>query len=82
MRFRRKRAVQRDYYLHAIDCFGTDRCMFEGNFPVEKVSISYPVLYNAFKLMSSDFSDNDKDALFSATARRVYRLPPVDQKRR
>ena len=68
-------AAQREYYLHAIDCFGTGRCMLESNFPVEKVSVSYPVLYNAFKLITADFSESDKDALFSATARRVYRLP-------
>ena len=68
-------AAQREYYLHAIDCFGTERCMFESNFPVEKVSVSYPVLYNAFKLMTADFSEADKNALFSATARRVYSLP-------
>ena len=69
-------AAQREYYLHAIDCFGTDRCMLESNFPVEKVSVSYRVLYNAFKLITADFSEADKDALFSGTARRVYRLPP------
>ena len=68
-------AAQREYYLHAIDCFGTARCMFESNFPVEKVSVSYPVLYNAFKLMTADFSEADKDALFSGTARRIYGLP-------
>ena len=68
-------AAQREYYLHAIDCFGTGRCMLESNFPVEKVSVSYRVLYNAFKLITADFSETDKDALFSGTARRVYRLP-------
>ena len=72
-------AAQREYYLHAIDCFGTGRCMLESNFPVEKVSVSYPVLYNAFKLITADFSEADKDALFSATARRVYRLPEASR---
>jgi len=72
-------AVQREYYLHAIDCFGTGRCMLESNFPVEKVSVSYRVLYNAFKLITADFSEADKDALFSGTARRVYRLPPASR---
>ena len=71
-------AAQRDYYLHTIDRFGPDRCMFESNFPVEKASVSYRVLYDAFKLMTADFSEADKDALFSGTARRVYRLPPVE----
>ena len=74
-------AAQREYYLHAIDCFGTGRCMLESNFPVEKVSVSYPVLYNAFKLITADFSEADKDALFSGTARRVYRLPEASRSR-
>lgn len=65
---------QREYYLHMIDCFGPERCMFESNFPVDKMSASYPVIFNAFKKMVKDFSDSDQDALFSGTATRVYRL--------
>ena len=68
--------AQRGYYLNAIDCFGTDRCMFESNFPVDRISISYCSLFNAFKLMTADFSETDKQALFCGTARRIYRLPP------
>jgi predicted TIM-barrel fold metal-dependent hydrolase len=67
-------AAQKRYYLHTIECFGVDRCMFESNFPVDKVSISYPVLWNAFKKMVADFSENEKHALFYGTAARVYRL--------
>ena len=74
-------AAQRSYYLHAIDCFGPERCMFESNFPVDRVSVTYPELYNAFKLMVGDFSEADKDALFSGTARRVYRLPSPSSER-
>ena len=73
-------AAQRPHYLHAIDCFGPERCMFESNFPVDRVSVSYRDLYNAFKLMVADFSQADKDALFSGTARRVYRLPAPSSK--
>ena len=69
--------AQRSYYLNAIDCFGTDRCMFESNFPVDRISISYRSLFNAFKLMTADFSESDKQALFSGTARRIYQLPPA-----
>ena len=43
------------------------------------MSVSYRVLYNAFKLITADFSESDKDALFSGTARRVYRLPPASR---
>jgi L-fuconolactonase len=65
----------RDWYLHAIDCFGPDRCMFESNFPVDKASCSYHVLWNAFKRLAADLSARDKAALFHDTAARVYRLP-------
>ena len=64
----------RDYYLHMIDCFGPRRCMFESNFPVDKQSCSYQVLWNAFKKIASGFSPGDKAALFHETATRVYRV--------
>ncbi len=64
----------RHYYLHTIERFGPTRCMFESNFPVDKVSCSYAVLWNAFKRMVADFSDEDKAALFCDTASRVYRI--------
>jgi len=62
------------YYLHAIDKFGPARCMFESNFPVDKVSCSYTVVWNSFKRLTADFSAADKAALFHDTAVRVYRL--------
>ncbi len=66
--------AQRRYYLHTIESFEPGRCMFESNFPVEKVSISYPVLWNAFKKMVADFSGDEKEELFYGTAARVYKL--------
>ena len=65
---------QGEYYLHAIECFGPNRCMFESNFPVEGVSISYHVLWNAFKKIVNDFSENEKEMMFRNTATQVYKL--------
>ncbi|MDP5071210.1 MAG: amidohydrolase family protein [Congregibacter sp.] len=62
------------WYRHALDCFGARRCMFESNFPVDRLSLSYTVYYNAMKKLSADFSIDEKTALFTDTARRVYRL--------
>ena len=62
------------YFLHAIDSFGADRCMFESNFPVDKQSCSYHVLWNAFKKMVADASENEKQTLFYDSACRAYRL--------
>ena len=67
-------ALQGRYYQRAIELFGAERCMFESNFPVDKLSLSYTVLWNAFKKMAADASEPEKDALFRATASRVYRL--------
>ena len=66
--------AQRDYYLHAIDCFGPDRCMFESNFPVDKLSMSYHVYWNAMKKIAAEFSERERDMLFAGTASRVYDL--------
>ncbi|MBW2279869.1 MAG: amidohydrolase family protein, partial [Deltaproteobacteria bacterium] len=62
------------WYLHVIERFGPDRCMFESNFPVDRASCSYTVLWNAFKRMSSGYSESERDDLFRGTARRFYRL--------
>jgi L-fuconolactonase len=66
--------AQRRYYLHTIESFGPERCMFESNFPVDRLSLSYLVLWNGFKKMVADFSPAERDALFRGTATRIYRL--------
>ncbi len=62
------------YFNFCIDKFGVDRCMFESNFPVDKVSFSYSVMWNAFKRITKDFSPDERAALFYNTAVKVYRL--------
>ncbi|MBI5259876.1 MAG: amidohydrolase family protein [Burkholderiales bacterium] len=57
-----------------IEAFGAERCMFESNFPVDKVSTGYAVLWNAFKRLAAGASAGERTALFSGTASRVYRL--------
>jgi predicted TIM-barrel fold metal-dependent hydrolase len=48
--------------------------MFESNFPVDRQSCSYGVLWNAFKRMAQGFSVEEQSALLHDTAARVYRL--------
>jgi L-fuconolactonase len=59
---------------YCIEQFGPTRCMFESNFPVDKVSYSYNVLYNAFKRLSKGYSAAERAAMFHDTAARVYRI--------
>jgi predicted TIM-barrel fold metal-dependent hydrolase len=68
----------RPYYEFTIEQFGPERCMFESNFPVDKASCSYTVLWNSFKLLVADYAAAEKSALFHDTAARVYRLAMPD----
>ncbi len=64
----------RPYYEETIALFGPERCMFESNFPVDKLSAGYDVVWNSFKRLVADYSADEKAALFHDTAARVYRI--------
>ena len=70
-------AAWRPYVETCIEAFGAGRCMFESNFPVDQLSCSYPVLWNAFKRIAAGCGAQEKADLFSGTAARVYRLDRV-----
>ena len=67
-------AAQGDYYRATIDLFSPARCMFESNFPVDRTSLSYRTLWNAFKRIAAPFSETEKDMMFRGTASAFYRL--------
>ena len=62
------------YITECIAAFGARRCMFESNFPVDRGTCSYVVIWNAFKRIAAALSAEQKRALFSATAARVYKI--------
>src|SRR5271167_467247 len=64
----------RPYIETCIAAFGSERAMFESNFPVDKGSCSYHVLWNAFKRIAAGCSPTEKATLFTGTATRFYRL--------
>ena len=59
----------RRYYEFTIEQFGVDRCLFESNFPVDKASCSYTVLWNSFKWLTASYSASEKPALPRPAAR-------------
>jgi L-fuconolactonase len=63
------------YIETCIAAFGPQRAMFESNFPVDKGTCSYPVLWNAFKRLAAGYSADEKTWLFSGAAKKAYRLP-------
>ena len=64
----------RPYIEPCIERFGVARCMFESNFPVDKMGIGYGPLWNALKRLAAGAAAEEKLALFSGTAKRAYRL--------
>ena len=64
----------RPYIETCIEAFGPRRCMFESNFPPDRATCDYGTLWNVFKRIAAPYSENEKSALFSGTAARVFRL--------
>jgi L-fuconolactonase len=64
----------RPYVESCVEIFGAPRCMFASNFPVDGAACTYGALWNAFKSITTNYSADEKSALFSNTAQTVYRL--------
>lgn len=64
----------RPYLETCIELFGADRCMFESDYPMSKMSTSYIVYWNAMKKIASKASSSEKAKLFSGTANTFYKL--------
>ncbi|WP_456268727.1 amidohydrolase [Kushneria sp. AK178] len=62
------------YVLEAIELFGTHRCMFASNFPVDKLFSDYATVIDAFDTITQSLSDQERRALFHDNAERFYRL--------
>jgi L-fuconolactonase len=66
--------AMRPYVETCIEAFGTRRSMFESNFPPDKEGFSYPVYWNACKLLTKAAGGTERADLFAGTAARFYRL--------
>lgn len=62
------------YIETCIEAFTPSRCMFESNFPVDWMTASYGATWNAFKIITKNFSEPEKDQLFRRTAAAAYRI--------
>ena len=66
--------VWRPYVETCIEAFGPTRCLMESNFPVDKQSCGYGVLWNALKRITKNCTAAEKASMYHDTAARVYRL--------
>ena len=62
------------YYETVLAAFGPDRIMFGSDWPVCTLSASYAGVVSAALALTSGLSLSERTAIFSATARRIYRL--------
>lgn len=67
-------ADNRPLVLDAIAAFGTHRCMFASNFPVDSLVADFETIFDGFEQITASFPQDDRDALFRANARRIYRI--------
>jgi len=64
----------RPWLEHTLEVFGTDRCMFASNFPVDSMHGTFDDLYHAFSTVTADLDAVARGKLFADNAERVYRL--------
>jgi predicted TIM-barrel fold metal-dependent hydrolase len=72
-------AAAGQYIEFSIEAFGTDRGMFESNYPAERITCGYGVVWNFFKKVTQYFSAEEKAKLYHDTAARIYGLTPPNQ---
>ncbi|HLX99569.1 MAG TPA: amidohydrolase family protein [Roseiarcus sp.] len=66
----------RPYIDHVIGCFGPDRILYGGDWPVSELAGSYLQWLATLDWATAGFSAGDKRKLFRDNAIRVYRLQP------
>lgn len=66
--------VWKPFIMTGIEAFGPERCIMESNFPVDRQTCSYRVLWNALKKAAAGFSAEERLAMFYRNARSFYRL--------
>lgn len=64
----------RPYIEPCLELLGAGRCMVAGNFPVDKAGLTYGSVWNMFKRITAGCSADEKQLIYSDTARRVYRI--------
>ena len=64
----------RPWIIHCIDAFGPERCIFATNWPVDKLFSTYDVVIDAYTEIVAGFSQDEKTAMFSRNAERLYEI--------
>ena len=71
---RSSHGARQGFGLCRIESFGVDRSMFGSDFPVGRLWTTFDAIFDGFKAIVQDFSEDEQRALFHDNARRVYRM--------
>jgi predicted TIM-barrel fold metal-dependent hydrolase len=63
----------------AITIFGTERCLFASNFPVDGLVATFDTIYSGFRGITEEFAEDAIAELFHDNAVRIYRLDRQDR---
>lgn len=67
-------AQLRPYIDYVVACFGPDRILYGGDWPVSKLAGDYLQWLTTLEAATAHFSDEERRKLFRDNAKRVYRL--------
>lgn len=63
-----------------IRIFGSNRCMFASNFPVDRLCGTFFDIFSGFKVVSTKFTALEQKNLFCETARKIYKTSNFSRK--
>ena len=61
----------------AIDTLGIERCLFGSNFPIDKVSVEWATLVDAWDELLEGHDEEARRAFFAGNAREFYAIDPI-----
>ena len=64
----------RPFVLYCIETFGTERCFFGTNWPVDSLWSGYADVIDAYTEIIADFTADERESLFVKNAERLYRI--------
>jgi predicted TIM-barrel fold metal-dependent hydrolase len=64
----------RPFVLQTLELFGTDRCLFASNFPVDRLFASFARQYSAYQSLAATLSATERAQVFATNAERIYRI--------
>lgn len=71
----------RPYVARALECFGADRLMYGGDWPISVLAGDYDTVWQGLRPLFDELGESERAAVLSETAIEFYRIPPVPPRR-